>query len=510
VSEDQLTRSELQSRSIRGGGFTAVTQAIRMLVTLMSAAALGRLLAPEDFGLVMMVTAVTGMLYLFRDLGLSTATIQDREISHRQLDSMFWLTVGASLFLASLILVGAPALSWFYSEPRLVPIAMIYSLVTLIGGLSLQHESFLRRQLRLEIVSVTRLIAFVVGQTIAMIAAAITGSYLSLCAVPLVEAIGITGCLWIASPWKPKWRFQFSEISELMKFGTTLSVSSAINYLARQADNLLIGRFLGSQSLGYYCTAYSLMMLPLQQIAHPLSSVAIPSLSRLQDQPSSYRRAFEAISERLLIFTVPGCVVLFLFADTLIVVLLGAKWEPSIEIFRWLAIAGLLQPLSNTLGWLLITQRRQRDLLHWGIFASSVSIVSFVIGLPWGAVGVAAGYAISGVLIRTPALLWWSCRRGPVRVGSVVRSAMLPITCGLLVGLAVLPLRYLNLSSVAICVIVPMVAFVTWVSILGSCQRGRSVLGDLQSMVRAVIHRASKPSSTTAVRAISPKPGATP
>jgi PST family polysaccharide transporter len=507
VSDDLLSRSELQARSIRGGGFTAVTQAVRMLVTLLSAAILGRLLAPEDFGLVVMVTAVTGMLYLFRDLGLSTATIQDREISYRQLDSMFCLTLIASLFMTGLIIAGAPLLARFYGEPRLIPIALIYAGITLIGGLSIQHESLLRRQLRLEIVSVARLAAFVLGQVIAIVAAAITGSYLSLCAVPFVESIGITASLWVASPWKPKWRFQYSEIAELMKFGTTLSLSSAINYLARQADNLLIGRFIGSQSLGYYCTAYSLMMLPLQQVAHPLSSVAIPSLSRLQDQPSSYRRAFEAISERLLIFTVPACIVLFQFADTLIIVLLGPKWEPSIEIFRWLAIAGILQPLSNILGWLLITQRRQRDMLKWGVFASTVSILSFAFGLRWGAIGVAASYAVSGVLVRTPALLWWSCRQGPVGVKSVYTSALLPTICGVMIGVGLVPLRYLELSAVTECVAAPLLALAIWLCTLSICQRGRLILNDLLAMAHAVTHRSVRRNS---ISPSSPVPGAAP
>ncbi|KAA1258795.1 Teichuronic acid biosynthesis protein TuaB [Rubripirellula obstinata] len=495
MSEEILSRSEIQARSIRGGGFTAVTQAIRLLVTLLSAAVLGRLLAPEDFGLVMMVTAVTGLLYLFRDLGLSTATIQDRQISYRQLDSMFWLTAVVSLGLATLVAASAPLLARFYSEPKLIPIALVYSVVMLIGGLSLQHESMLRRQLRLEVISVSRVAAFTLGQLIAIGFAATTGSYLSLCAVPLVEAMGVTGCLWFASSWRPRWQFRFPEILELMKFGTTLSISSAINYFARQADNLLIGRFLGSQSLGYYCTAYSLMMLPLQQVAHPLSSVAIPSLSRLQDQPSSYRRAFEAISERLLIVTVPACIILFLFADTLIIVVLGPKWEPSIEIFRWLAVAGILQPLSNTLGWLLITQRRQRDLLRWGVFASTVSILSFVVGLRWGAAGVAASYAISGVLIRTPALVWWACRVGPVGVRSVVTSAMLPTICGLLVGLGLFPLLWVELSHAAICVTVPPLALAIWLGVLSRSQRGRSILGDILGMARSVTHRTAKQST---------------
>lgn len=490
-----LSRSEIQARSIRGGGFTAVTQAIRLVVTLLGAAVLGRLLSPEDFGLVMMVTAITGFLYLFRDLGLSTATIQDRQISYRQLDSMFWLTAAVSFGLAALVAFGAPWFAYFYSEPRLIPVALVYAVVILVGGLSLQHESMLRRQLRLETISVSRVAAFTLGQLVAIGLAAKTGSYLSLCAVPLVEAIGVTVCLWIASPWRPRWQFRRSEISELMKFGTTLSVSSAINYFARQADNLLIGRFLGSQALGFYCTAYSLMMLPLQQLTHPLSSVAIPSLSRLQDQPSSYRRAFETISERLLILTIPACIVLFLFADTLIIVVLGAKWEPSIEIFRWLAVAGILQPLSNTLGWLMITQRRQRDLLRWGVFAGTVSVLSFVVGLRWGALGVAASYAISGVLVRTPALVWWTCRVGPVGIRSVATSAMLPTICGTLVGLGVSPLLSLDLSPAVLCIITPSLALAIWLGVLSFSRRGRSILSDLFGMVSAVTRRNSNATS---------------
>ena len=140
--------ADLTGRSVRGGLWTISSQGMQFILQSISTVVLARLLLPTDFGLVAMVTAITGLGQAFADLGLSEATIQHPEISHEQVSTLFWVNVGLGLALTLITASLAPVLAWFYREPRLHNITLVVSLTFLIGGLRVQHDALLRRQMR--------------------------------------------------------------------------------------------------------------------------------------------------------------------------------------------------------------------------------------------------------------------------------------------------------------------------------------------------------------------------
>ncbi|MFU8806953.1 MAG: oligosaccharide flippase family protein, partial [Bradymonadaceae bacterium] len=208
---------------------------------------------------------------------------------------------------------------------------------------------------------------------------------------------------------------RFSEIRSMLAYGGNLTGFSVVNYFARNLDDVLIGRFHGAGPLGLYQKAYEILMVPIKQINNPVSAVAIPALSRLVDQPERYRKAYLRILEKVLLLTMPLAALLIATADWVVLLALGPQWTESAQIFAVLGILVFIQPLGNSTGWLFITQDRTREMLRWGVLGSTLSIISFLVGLPWGVIGVAAAYAISGLVVRTPILLWYVGRRGPVR-----------------------------------------------------------------------------------------------
>src|SRR5579872_569550 len=139
---------DLKGRSVRGGVLTLVSQGAQFVVQTISTVVLARLLTPADYGLVAMVTTITGLAQAFADLGLSEATIQREDISHDQVSNLFWINVGIGLALMVITVGLAPALAWFYREPRLKNIALVVSLTFLIGGLRVQHTALLKRRMQ--------------------------------------------------------------------------------------------------------------------------------------------------------------------------------------------------------------------------------------------------------------------------------------------------------------------------------------------------------------------------
>jgi O-antigen/teichoic acid export membrane protein len=409
-------RADLKQRSLRGGAITLLSQGAKFVLGFGSTMVLARLLTPGDFGLVAMVAPIAGFVGLFKDLGLSMATIQNDRIDHRQISTLFWINVALSAVLAGTTVLLAPVVGQFYGDPRTVSITIAYGCMMFLGGFTAQHLALLQRQMRFSGLAAVEIVATAVSVA-AAIAAAFGGfGYWSLVVMQAANAGVNLVMVWTLSGWRPGRPARDSGIRAMLKFGGNLTGANAMNYVARNIDQVLIGKVWGEAALGLYSKAYALLLFPLTQINVPVSRVAIPALSRLQSEPERYRRAYLDIVNKVLLITLPGMVTLILTADWVVSVVLGPQWTGAAEIFFWLGIAALTQPLTNTIGWLFITQGRTREHLHWSIIGSVLITVSVVGGLPWGPVGVAASYAITGLLLRVPLLLWLVSRRGPIRI----------------------------------------------------------------------------------------------
>src|SRR5262249_35849137 len=161
--------------------------------------------------------------------------------------------------------------------------------------------------------------------------------------------------------------------------------------------------------------AYQIFLLPMENINYPLNAVAVPMLSRLADETQRYRQTYLRIVEKLAMLTMPGVALMMLTSDWLVRIILGPQWDETATLFSILAVAGLTQPVAKTTGWLLTTQNRTHHLLQWGLIGGTISIGSIILGLPWGALGVAISYSSLNILLREPLLFWFIGRSGPVR-----------------------------------------------------------------------------------------------
>ncbi len=432
---------DLATRSVRAGSFAGAAQVGRAVIELAATVILARLLLPEEFGLVGMVVAFTGFLVLFKDLGLSTATIQRPDISQSDVSALFLLNVGAGTVLTLLCAVLAPVLAWFYDEPRLLDITLALSVAFLIGALGVQHHALLRRQLKFGRIAAVEITAAVVGVGVGVAAAVAGWGYWALVARALASEIVAGIAPWLLCSWRPGVPRFDARVKELAAFGGNITAFGVVNYFARNLDDILIGRLFGPAILGFYQKAYELLMLPLRQINNPIGAVALPALSELDPQSERYRAAYLRILEKLLLVTSLVGGILCGTADWVVVIVLGEQWLPAAPIFAWLGLLVFTQPIGNTVSWLFITQDRTSALLRWGVVGSALAVISFLVGLSWGAVGVAACYAISGVVVRTPLLLWYVTRSGPVTLGDFAAVTIPYLSAGVAVVSAVIGLR---------------------------------------------------------------------
>lgn len=429
-------QGSLRGKAVRGAMFTGASQATRLLVQVASVVVLARMLSPGAFGLYAMVTPLVSLAMLFQDFGLASAIITARTVDDGQLRALFRINVGISLALTLLLAASAPLVASFFDEPEVAAVAAATSIQILLAGLAASHLALLSRRLRFHRLAAVEIASTVVGFGAALLVANMTNGPWALVAQTTVAALVLTVGAWLATGWLPFGKADFRGANALLRFGGGLTVFNLANYLSRNADNILIGWANGPVQLGYYDRAYKLLLLPIMQINAPISKLMVPVLSKLVDEPARFRSAYLRSVRIMLVVTAPGLLTLALTADTFIPLLLGARWSGTVPIFKWLGLAGGFQILSSTFGWLFISTSRTRDLAKLGAAGAVISLSSFLVGLQWGAVGVAAAYALSGFALRLPLSLWMLGGRGPVTWRDIVQLAAPYLTSSMVAAAA--------------------------------------------------------------------------
>ena len=425
----------LGEHTARGGIVTLVSQAVLFILNLISTAILARLLTLDDHGLILMVMPVIGFIYLFKDLGLSHATIQKAEITHRQITMLFWINCAFSAVLMVLTIVSAPFIALFYNRPQLTMITIALSLGFFMSGMTVQHQALLRRQMRFFTLAMINLAAAAAGITAGVAAAVAGAEYWALVIKMLVTTLVTEGGVWLACGWRPGLPRFGSGAMSMITFGAHIMGFNILNYCSTYIANVLLGKTGGAQEVALYGRARQLLLLPIQQVNAPLSSVAISSLSRLVDDGDAYRAMYFRVAGKIAMISIPCVAALISVSDWVVLIILGSQWEAAARIFALLGVAALFLPVGNTSGWLMISQGRTQEFFRWGIVDASLTVAGIAAGLPWGVRGVAAGYAAVTVLLKFPLLFRLIGKSGPVRARDIYRLMAIPFLASAIIML---------------------------------------------------------------------------
>ena len=497
LDRDQYFRTDdlregVAGRAIRGGAFTVGSQASQFVIGLLATMVMARLLTPRDYGLIGMVTVVTGFLTIFKDIGLSRATIQRNVLTHDEASSLFWINGAVGVGIALLTAAIAPVIARFYGEPRLTNITIALACGFLVSGFSVQHQALLRRRMRFGILAANDVFSVTLASVVGITMAFERMSYWAIVGNQLTFTISGAVLAWTVCRWRPSLPKRSTPVREMLAFGGNITGFTVLNYFSRNTDDLLIGRFWGSQQLGLYAKAYQLLLFPLNQINLPIGGVAVPTLSRLVDEPERYRAAFARTLDKIVLITMPLVVFLMVCSDWLIAVVLGSQWVGAANIFMWLAIAGFVQPIGYTTGWLFTSQNRTGELLRWGVMSSILAVGSIAAGVHWGAEGVAKSYGLTSALITTPLNLWWVGRRGPVRTWDFYKTSAPFAISAIIAGGAVWVFHYFaHPAHELVGLIIGFgITVVVFLAVLSAGAAGRAALRDVVASLEHLRGRA--------------------
>lgn len=380
-----------------GSGAMAVLK-IAVLVVLT------RLLSPADFGVVAAALVVIDFSFNFSQLGLGPALVQRSSLEPRHLSTAFFASLCLGLLVGGTVWLASPAIARFFRMEHLVPVVRALALSFPIAGIAIVSDSLLSRQLRFRVIANRDVLAYAAGYGVVGVTLAFLGwGVWALVAAQLTQTITRTAILLRVAPPVLRPRPDWVSFQELMDYGVGQSAARIGVILANQADNIVVGRWLGAVALGLYTRAYQLMSVPTSLLGDMLDRVLFPTMSQLQHDLRRLASAYLQGAGVLALLTLPTGVVAAVLAPELVAVAFGPRWDALVAPFQVLSLGMMFRTSSRMSDSLSrATGRVYRRAWRQGLYAAFV-FLGALIGQAWGVTGVAAG--VLGALLANYLLM---------------------------------------------------------------------------------------------------------
>ncbi|HEY3175615.1 MAG TPA: MOP flippase family protein [Candidatus Polarisedimenticolia bacterium] len=393
---------EIRRAAAGGVVWTATSQAVRQVLQVAVTAILARYLVPEDFGMIGMAAVTLAFVAPLNEMGMGAALIQRKDLSPRHATAVFWSQIAMASAVAALMAAGAPIVAGFFKRPDLVPLLRLMCWNLPVGAAASAPQALLARRLSFGRIAAVETISLAGAGAIAA-AMAVTGWGVWSLAGQALAGTAITTILVIPmsgiSPLSRADRPTRAHLMELARFSAPLTGYQLLNFLSRNIDDILIGRFLGAEALGFYQMAYRVMMYPLQKVSGIVGRVSFPAFASMQDDTERIRRGYLRTVRYIALVTFPMMAAVMVAAPELTGVLFGPAWAPVASLIVVLSLAGMAGSIGTTVGSLFLSRGRSDLMLKWELVASTCYAAAIAFGLMWGLMGVAVSYTITALIL---------------------------------------------------------------------------------------------------------------
>ena len=347
-------RRELAS----GVFYTSIAKYAGIVVTLVVTGILSRLFTPEQFGVVNIATVVIAFFAIFSDLGIGPAVIQHKDLDRHDLGGIFSLSVWSGAVMALLFFAAAGTIASLYGDSQV-----------------------LRNVLRFRFAAMRSLTVQIAGGTAAIAAAYAGAGIYALTINPVFSSLMLLAINYRQNPLPLRLRPGRKALGKVFSFSAYQFSFQLINYFSRNLDKLLMGRYMSLSQLGYYDKSYRLMMLPLQNIAYVISPVMHPIFSEMQHDLKQLGASYLKVVRLLAFIGLPLSAVLFFTAQELVLIIFGDQWEPSVPVFRILALSVGIQIVMSTSGSIFQAANATRMLFLCGVFSAALNVAAICTGI---------------------------------------------------------------------------------------------------------------------------------
>lgn len=401
----------LRRQAAHSARWMTVATATRVVTQLAQVVILGRLLVPEDFGLMAMVMFVVVFGQAVGDAGISNAVIHYQDATRRELSSLFWLNVGAGAAVFALVWLGAPLFALIYHEPRLVGLVHLSAVVFLVMPVGQLFQVLSEKGLLFRRLALIEIVAALAGLGVA-VWCALTGLGVyalvwGMLAQAGVKAVALAVAGW--KQWQPSLVFAWRECRRFLRFGLFQMGDRVLNQMGAQVDRFLLGVILGARPLGFYNVAYNLALRPFLLINPIVTRVAFPVFARVQTRNEQLRSGFLQMIELIAAVLVPLYAALIVLAEPIIYVGPSAKFAPAIPMLRVLGVVGMVLSLGNPMGSLILAKGRPGISFGLGALRLALDVAAVSMAAHMGAVAVAVAVLIvrAGIMFPVGFFIRW-------------------------------------------------------------------------------------------------------
>jgi len=395
----------LKKQSFSAVRWTMLAMLGKASLQFLQVAFLARLLAPADFGLMALVSAVIVFAQVFTDMGVSNAIIHHQQVSQEELSSLYWLNVVAGAVMMLLVMLASSVIAGLYDSSSLQPLLIAVSVYFLIVALGQQLVVMAEKELQFHKLARIELASAFAGFAVSVIWASLDPRVSALIAGMLTSAITMTGLSWamLADGWRPMWRLRFREISHFLGFGGYTMANNLVSTFNMQVDVLIGGRFLTATSLGVYSLPRDLS-LRVANVFNPIvTRVGLPVMAKSQHDMTFLKNVYLKTLRMVSSVNFPVYLAIAAFAPEIVVLLFGSQWNDVIPLLRIMAIWGLLRSIGNPVGSLVFAVGRADLQFKWNLALAFVVPPAVWVGAQYGGQGLALAMALLSLIVVWPA-----------------------------------------------------------------------------------------------------------
>jgi O-antigen/teichoic acid export membrane protein len=394
AGHEAANTGDLRSQVVRGVGWVLSAQTVIRVVGFGTTVVLVRLLGPRNIGLAAEALVFTQLAFLFSDVGLGAVLIQRKTLSDLDRSTAFWTSAMVGLVISLVVVALAGPIAALFGTTEVRPLVAVLSLYVLFTSLGVVPEGLLSRDLRFRTLELRTAAASVAGAALAIAVAALGYGPWAI-VIQLVGGAAVSSfLLWLNVGWWPRLTYSRQSLRDLAGFSGYVFGKGLFSYLHRNADNFLVGRFLGATKLGAYSIAYDVMQWPLTALSVPIWNVFYPAMARIRE-PRRIGDIWIRVTRLAVVITAPSFLGMMVVAPDFVTVVFGSRWQSVIPVLRILCYVGLIQSLTILCGNVLLVLDRAATLFWLSAVGSVAMVGAFAAGLHWGLVGVSSTYAVA-------------------------------------------------------------------------------------------------------------------
>ena len=388
----------LKKKAAFGMVWTSIQRFAGMGIRFISGIILARLLTPDDYGCIGMLSIFMVVANSFVDGGFASALIQKKKPTQEDYSTVFFFNLGMSVLMYAILFVSAPAIARFYKMPLLCSVLRVQGLVLLIHAFSIIQSNQLRKQFRFKKIAIVTLASSIISLSITIFLAYKGFGVWALVTMNLLSAFIPALVYWLTNKWHPLWVFSKTSFKELFNFGFFMFLTHIINNTCNNIQGLLIGRFYSPATMGYYSKAKSTEELASTSISHVMGQVTYPLYAEYQHDIPMLINAIKRITSSISYLTFPLMLLLILLAKPIFILLYSERWLDSVPYFQILCLAGIAICLQGVNYQAIAAVGKSKVMFSWTVIKRAIGLALVVGGL--------AAFGIKGLLVGMVMQSW--------------------------------------------------------------------------------------------------------